>query len=182
MNREEQVRWQSQQDSGEGCWEVDKENLPTRTHYSSRVALFNWSICLCLIFFSSPSLFLLPQFVILFQSASSTSFAFLHWLLSPTASFCFPCLQLALQLTPSTPQHLNCYWHITSLLTQSSPMKPTYSSLATLHSGSSKHLQNTGDKLCIDQCIISKKTVIFINTALKTLNHITTTTCCKNLP
>jgi len=52
-------------------------------------------------------------------------------------------------------------------------MKPTYSSLATLHSGSSKHLQNTGDTLPIDQCIISKKTVIFINNALKT------TTCCR---
>ena len=115
----------------ERCWEVDKENLPTRIHYSSIIVLFNPSIFFCLIFFMSPSLFLSLKFVFLFQSVSSTSSAFLHWPLSPTASFCFPCLQLALQLTPSTPQHFNSYWHTTTLLTHSSPMQPT-SSLDTL--------------------------------------------------
>ena len=137
---------------------MDKENLPTRIHYSSIMALFNSSIFLCFIFFSSPSLFLPPQFAILFQSATCTSSAFLHRPLSPTASFCFPCVQLAQQLTPSTPQHLNSYWHTTSLLTHPSPMQPTYySSLATLHNGGSKHPQNTGDKLPINIALYPRR-------------------------
>ena len=54
--------------------------------------------------FSSPSLFLSLQSVILFQTVSSPSSAFLHLLLPPNASFCVPCLQLALQLTtPTSP-------------------------------------------------------------------------------
>jgi hypothetical protein len=107
----------------DGRWVVDKENFSTTTHNSSITVLStaNGSIFLCLTFFSSPSLFLSLQFVFLFQSASSPSSAFIHWLLSPTAPYHFPCLQLALQITPPTPQHLISYWLTATPLIHSSP-------------------------------------------------------------